>query len=91
VSMRTDLEVIKSITTAGAYFQRLNPVITHKSGLVHSAAQFATYQLLNPNDGVVNREGSFDFKSTNNLVVKIRYQNVSDSVVVGYQAVQQLK
>jgi len=91
VSMRTDLEVIKSITTAGAYFQRLNPVITHKSGLVHSAAQFATYQLLNPNDGVVNREGSFDFKSTNDLVVKIRYKNVSDSVVVGYQAVQQLK
>jgi len=91
VRMKTDLEVIRSLTMQGVYFQRLNPVITLKSGLVHSAAQFATYQLLNPSDGVVNRDGSFDFKSTNDLIVKIRYQTASDSVVVGYQTVQQMK
>lgn len=28
VSIRTDLEVIRSITMQGVYFQRLNPVIT---------------------------------------------------------------
>ncbi len=91
ISMRTDLEVIRSVTRQGVYFQRLNPVITMKSGLVYSAATFASYQLLNPGDGVVNRDGSFEFKSTHDLVVKIRYQNVSDSVVAGYQTIQQMK
>jgi predicted alpha/beta superfamily hydrolase len=91
VSIRTDLEVIRSVTMQGVYFQRLNPVITLKSGIVHSAATFASYQLLNPGDGVINRDGSFDFTSTNDLVVKIRYQNVSDSVVVGYRTVQGMK
>jgi len=91
VSIRTDLEVIKSSLTQGLYFQRLNPVLTFRSGLVYSAAQFATYQLLNPNDGVVNRDGSFDFTSTHDLIVKIRYQNESDSITVGFQAVQQMK
>jgi len=91
LSMRTDLEVIRSTTMQGVYFQRLNPVITRKGGLVHSAATFASYQLLNPADGVVNRDGSFEFKSTRDLIVKIRYQSLSDSVVVGYQAVQQMK
>ena len=91
VGMRTDLEVIRSVTMQGVYFQRLNPVITMKSGLIYSAATFASYTLLNPADGVVNRDGSFDFKSAHDLIVKIRYQNVSDSVVVGYQAVQQMK
>ncbi|MCX6132876.1 MAG: alpha/beta hydrolase-fold protein [Ignavibacteriales bacterium] len=91
VSMRTDLEVIRSVTMSGVYFLRLNPVITLKSGIVHSAATFASYQLLNPGDGVVNRDGSFEFRSTRDLIVKIRYHNVSDSVVVGYQTVQQMK
>jgi predicted alpha/beta superfamily hydrolase len=91
VSIRTDLEVIRSVTMQGVYFLRLNPVITLKSGLVHSAATFASYQITNPADGVVNRDGSFEFTSTHDLIVKIRYQNVSDSVVVGYQTVQQMK
>jgi predicted alpha/beta superfamily hydrolase len=91
VSIRTDLEVIRSMTMQGVYFQRLNPVISLKSGIVHSAATFASYQLLNPGDGVVNRDGSFEFKSTHDLIVKIQYQNVSDSVLVGYQTVQQMK
>ena len=91
VSMRTDLEVIRSATMQGVYFQRLNPVITLKSTLVYSAAQFATYQLLNPADGVVNRDGSFEFTSTKDLSVLIRYQNFRDTVNVGYNAVQKMK
>ena len=91
VSIHTDLEVIPSSITQGLYFQRLNPVVTMSSGLVYSTAQFASYTLLNPADGILNRDGSFEFTSTHDLLVKIRYKSLSDSVSVGYQAVQALK
>jgi hypothetical protein len=91
VGFQTALEVIKSVTVEGKYFQRLNPVVTLDNGMRYSAAQFASYQLLNPADGEVRRDGSFEFTSTNNLTVKISYQGITDSVVVNYDEVQRMK
>lgn len=91
VSFSTEIEVIKSTVDVGKYFLRLNPVVLMDNFLLYSAAQFAVYQVLNPQDGYVNRDGSFGFSSTNDLRVRVSYQGIVDTVNVRYAEVQSMK
>lgn len=90
-SFGTELEVIKSTTQVDKYFLRLNPVVFMDNLLIYSAAQFASYQVLNPSDAVVYRDGSFDFLSIRDFRVRIEYQGVVDTVTVKYAEVQSMK
>ena len=91
ISFSTELEVIKSTMETNKYFQRLNPVVLMNNFLIYSAAQFATYQVLDPFVGVVNRDGSFEFFTNNDFRVRIVYQDVADTVTVKYAEVQGMK
>lgn len=91
MSFSTEIEVIASTMETGKYFLRLNPVVLMDNFLIYSAAQFTNYQLLNPQDGYVNRDGSFEFSSTNDLRVRVSYLAVVDTVTVRYAEVQSMK
>jgi hypothetical protein len=59
--------------------------------LIYSAAQFASYQVLNPSDAIVYRDGSFDFLAIKDFRVRIGYQGIVDTVTVKYSEVQGMK
>lgn len=90
VEMTVEVEVIKSVTRP-VYFLRLNPVLEMDNGLKYSLAQFAQYELLNPDDGVVNYDGSFRFNSNKDLRVNVKYQHLTKLVTIGYQTVEDRK
>jgi predicted alpha/beta superfamily hydrolase len=91
ISFSTELEVIKSTMEANKYFLRLNPVVLMDNFLIYSAAQFASYQVLNPSDAIVYRDGSFDFLAIKDFRVRIGYQGIVDTVTVKYSEVQGMK
>jgi predicted alpha/beta superfamily hydrolase len=91
ISFATELEVITNTSENGKYNLRLNPIVLMDNYLIYSAAQFASYQVLNPQDGIVRYDGSFDFFSMKDLHVRIEYKGVVDTVRVSYEEVQSLK
>jgi len=66
-------EIIKSEYT-GKFYPRINPAITYSNGLKCSISYAATFTLLNPADGVVNKDGSFRFIEPKDLKLKIIYK-----------------
>ena len=90
-SFGTELEVIKSTMELNKYFLRLNPIVMMDNLLIYSAAQFASYQVLNPADAIVRRDGSFDFLAIKDFRVRIEYQGIVDTVTVKYAEVQTMK
>lgn len=56
------------------YIYKLNPVLTLKNGVTYSLTTSATYKLINTNAGVVNNDGSFEFKGKDDLQVEVSYK-----------------
>ncbi|HQQ98029.1 MAG TPA: alpha/beta hydrolase-fold protein [Cyclobacteriaceae bacterium] len=83
-----NLEVIRSEYTAKTYL-RINPVITYSNGLTASISYAATYSLLNPADGVINKDGSFRFLHNNDLKIVVTYLGQSKTMEVRYDQVNQ--
>jgi enterochelin esterase-like enzyme len=83
-------EIIRSEYT-GKFYPRLNPVITYSNGLTCSISYAATFTLLNPDDGVVNKDGSFRFINPKDLNVKIIYREKEKIVTINYDEVEKIK
>ena len=83
-------EVIKS-SFNNRFYLRLNPLIKYANGLICSISYAADFQLLNPNDGVVNPDGSFRFTQPKDLKVKISYGGESREHIVSYAEVEKIK
>lgn len=81
-----NLEVIRS-DYAGKTYLRINPVITFSNGLTASISYAATFALLNPNDGVINKDGSFRFLGNRDLKVIVTYLGESKAIDVMYDQV----
>ena len=77
------LEIIKSQST-GKIYHRINPVITYANGLTCSLSYAAIFTLLNDDDGVVNKDGSFRFINSKDLNLKISYRGEEKMVMVKY-------
>lgn len=83
-------EIIKSEYT-GKFYPRINPVITFANGLKCSISYAATFILLNTEDGVINKDGSFRFINPKDLKVKIIYNGEEKMVTVIYDEVEKIK
>lgn len=83
-------EIIKSAAT-GRFYLRINPVITYRNGLTCSLSYAATFLLLNPEDGVVNADGSFRFINPKDLKVKIIYKNEERLLTLSYAEIEKTK
>lgn len=83
-------QVIKSAAT-GKFYLRINPVITYSNGLTCSAGYAATFTLLNPDDGVVNTDGSFRFTNPKNLKVKVVIYEEEKEITIDYNEVEKIK
>ncbi len=80
------LEIIRSEFN-GKYYPRINPIITYSNGLTCSISYAATFTLLNPDDGVVNKDGSFRFTNPKDLKVKIEYKGEERMMIINYNEV----
>jgi enterochelin esterase-like enzyme len=83
-------EIIKS-AASGKFYLRINPVITYGNGLTCSLSYAATFTLLNPEDGVVNADGSFRFINQNDLKVKITFRNEERMLTLSYAEIEKIK
>lgn len=90
-SMKVEIEVIRSQSRSGVYYQRLNPIITCEGGVGYSLATEATYTLLNPEAGLVKEDGRFEFSGTDNLKIRVDYQGLNKQVTVKYSEVERDK
>ncbi len=79
-------EFIKS-SYNGKLYLRVNPIITYSDGLKCSISYAAQFVLLNPEDGVVNKDGSFRFNSTKDLIIKVIYQGEEKTITINYAEV----
>lgn len=78
------VEMIKSEYT-GKLYPRINPVITYSNGLVCSISYAATFDLINKEDGVVNKDGSFRFINSKDLQVKVIYKGEEKIITARYK------
>jgi len=83
-------EIIKSEAT-GKFYLRINPVISYSNGLTCSISYAAKFVLLNPEDGVVNTDGSFRFVNAKDLKVKISYKNEERMMILNYADIEKIK
>ena len=83
------LEIIKSAYT-GRFYPRINPVIHYSNGLTCSLSYAAVFILLNPGDGVVNKDGSFRFTGQNDLRVRIYFNGEEKIIMVSYKEVSEI-
>ena len=83
-------EVIKS-SSGTRFFLRLNPVVEMDNGLKYSLSTTAKYTLLNPDAGRVNKDGSFEFSTMNDLEVEIEYQDLKQKVTIRYDEIEAIK
>lgn len=84
------LEIIKSAST-GKFYLRINPVITYSNGLVASVSYAAAFNLFNPEDGVVNKDGSFRFINPKDLKVKVSFMGEEKIMLIKYAEVEKIK
>ncbi len=80
------LEIIKSEAN-GKLYPRINPIIHYRNGLICSISYAAIFTVLNTADGVVNRDGSFRFTSSNDLNVEVFYNGEKKSLIIPFKAV----
>jgi len=88
--MKIEIEVIKS-SSSNSYFQRINPIIHLENGLIFSAANQATYELINIADGFIKSDGRFSFSKKKNLKIKITYKNLIKNIVINYSKIENQK
>lgn len=84
------VEIIKSAYT-GKFYPRINPVIRYSNGLVASVSYAAAFTLSNPEDGAVNKDGSFRFINPKDLTVKVSYMGEEKTMVIKYAEVEKIK
>lgn len=89
--MSVEIEVIPSQSRKGIYYQRINPIMTCKSGLKYSLAQKAVYTILNSESGKVKPDGRFSFTGTDNLQVFVKYGDFEKKITLNYKRIQKLK
>ena len=83
-------EIIRSEYT-GKFYPRINPVISYSNGLICSISYAASFTLLNPEDGIVNKDGSFHFINPKDLNVKIVYNGNEKIISINYNEVEKIK
>jgi enterochelin esterase-like enzyme len=83
-------EIIKSAATQKFYL-RINPVISYSNGLTCSLSYAATFTVLNPEDGVVNRDGSFRFINPKDLRVRVSFKGEDKMMKLDYEAIEKIK
>jgi enterochelin esterase-like enzyme len=83
-------EIIKSEYT-GKFYPRINPVISYTNGLTCSISYAATFSLQNPEDGVVNKDGSFRFIRQKDLYLKVTYKEEEKLITISYDEVEKIK
>jgi len=86
-----EVEVIKSKSRKGVFYQRINPIVTLSNGVKYSLADQASYTLKNKNDGKLAADGRFVFNGQNDLSIIVSYKDFKKEVSVKYQRVQALK
>lgn len=86
-----EVEVIKSKSRPGVFYQRINPIVTLSNGVKYSLANQAIYILKNKKDGSLAEDGRFKFNNQNDLKVLISYKNLKKEVIIKYQEIQTLK
>lgn len=86
-----EIEVIKSQSRAGVFYQRINPIVTLNNGVKYSLADQATYTLKNKNNGELKADGRFKFNSENDLEVTVSYKGLKKEVKIKYLDIQKLK
>ncbi len=91
VDWHIKIEVIQSAQNPSRYFQRINPIISLENGVQYSAANQATYQLLNHASGRLSRDGAFTFMGSEDLKVQIKYQHLVENITISYKQIHQQK
>ena len=80
-SMKVAIEFIPS-QSSNRIFQRINPIITLTNEMQYSAADQATYELLNPDAGELKKDGRFRFTGEEPLRIKVIFRGLEEEVVV---------
>jgi enterochelin esterase-like enzyme len=83
-------EVIKS-AVSGRFYLRINPVITYQNGFTCSLSYAASFITENPEDGIVNPDGSFRFLNPKDLKVRVAYKGEEKKIVLGYEEIEKEK
>jgi enterochelin esterase-like enzyme len=83
-------EIIKSAYTGKFYF-RINPVISYSNGFTCSISYAANFIILNPEDGTVNKDGSFIFIHPKDLKIKVGYRGEEKTIIISYSEVEKIK
>lgn len=86
-----EVEVIKSKSRYGVFYQRINPIVTLSNGVKYSLANQAKYTLKNVKDGELQSDGRFIFKGTEDLLVSITYKDLQEDIIIKYQDIQRLR
>lgn len=85
------VEVIKSQSRQGIFYQRINPILILDNGVRYSLADQATFEVLNKEDGKVLSDGRFQFLTQQNLKIKISYKHLQKIITVNYKEIQSKK
>jgi predicted alpha/beta superfamily hydrolase len=90
-SWNIEIEVIKSNSRPGVFYQRVNPIVTLSNGLKYSLADQANYNLQNKEDGQIMSDGRFKFTRQKDLKIIVSYQQLKKEIKIPYQKIQVLK
>ncbi|MDT7833192.1 alpha/beta hydrolase-fold protein [Flavobacteriaceae bacterium S356] len=86
-----EIEVIKSTSRKGVFYQRINPIVTLTNGVKYSLADQATYILKNKKDGKLAADGRFAFDGQNDLSIVVSYKGFKEEIIIKYLDIQKLK
>ena len=86
-SYEVKVEVIPSATSKKHYL-RINPVVTREDGVMYSLATQAGYEIMNPDSGTVNPDGSFEFTNNSDLKVKVSFQDWEEEITILYSDIR---
>ncbi|MFY0604860.1 MAG: hypothetical protein JXQ93_13050 [Flavobacteriaceae bacterium] len=86
-----EIEVIKSKSKPGVFYQRLNPIVILNNGIRYSLADQAKYVLLNKKDGKVFDDGRFHFLKQKDLNVLVTYQKLKKEITIKHKEILTLK
>jgi len=83
-------EIIRSEYT-GKFYPRINPVIHYSNGLTCSVSYSATFTVMNPDAGVVNKDGSFRFTEKKDIHLTVTYNQEEKPFLINYKEVEKIK
>lgn len=86
-----EIEVIKSKTRSGVFYQRINPIIRLSNGVKYSLADQAKYVLKNGHAGQLKADGRFIFNGENDLRIEVSYKKFKKEISIKYKDIQRLR